>query len=83
MKLNVKAMALTCGIFWAVTVLIVASLYCYNGYGTAFIRVIDSIYPGYDAGKSVGEVAIGTAYAFVDGLVGGAIFTWIYNKLAR
>jgi hypothetical protein len=29
----------------------------------------------------VGSVVIGTIYAFVDGLVGGAIFGWLYNLI--
>lgn len=83
MKLNVKAMALTFSIFWGVTVLFVALLNLYNGYGTAFLKVVHSIYPGYHAYQTASQIAIGTAYALVDGFIGGAIFAWLYNKLAK
>lgn len=83
MKLNTKALALSCGIFWAVMFLFVAVLNAFTGYGSAFIKVVHSIYPGYHGDTTPVQIAMGTAYAFVDGIIGGAIFSWIYNKLAK
>jgi len=82
MKLSVKALALTMGILWAVAFFLVATLNQFKGgYAAPFLNVVDSIYPGYDMG-GFGSVIIGTLYAFVDGLIGGAIFAWVYNKLS-
>ena len=80
MKLNLKALAFTSGILWAVAVLItgIANL-IRSGYGTTFLQVIASIYPGYEVTRSFGAVVIGTLYALVDGAVGGLIFAWLYN----
>ena len=80
MKLNLKALAFTSGILWAVAVLItgIANL-IWSGYGTTFLQVIASIYPGYEVTRSFGAVVIGTLYALVDGAVGGLIFAWLYN----
>ncbi len=80
MKLNLKALAFTAGILWAVAVLItgIANL-IWSGYGTTFLQVIASIYPGYEVTRSFGAVVIGTLYALVDGAVGGLIFAWLYN----
>jgi len=83
MKLNIKAFCLTAGILWAVAVFLVgvANL-MWSGYGGAFLQVIASIYPGYDASPSIGAVIVGTLYALVDGLVLGLIFAWVYNLFA-
>ncbi len=32
---------------------------------------------------SIAEVVIGTIYGTVDGLIGGAVFAWLYNQFAR
>ena len=83
MKLNIKAFCLTTGILWAVAVFLVgvANL-MWSGYGGAFLQVIASIYPGYDASRSIGAVIVGTVYALVDRLVLGLVFAWVYNLFA-
>ncbi len=83
MKLNIKAFCLTTGILWAVAVFLVgvANL-MWSGYGGAFLQVIASIYPGYDASPSIGAVIVGTLYALVDGLALGLVFAWVYNLFA-
>jgi hypothetical protein len=42
-----------------------------------------SIYPGYHANHSIAQVVIGSLYAAADGLIGGAVFGWLYNWLAK
>ena len=80
MRLNLKAITLTAGIIWALAIFMtgIANL-IWSGYGDAFLKVIASIYPGFNAGGSFGDVIIGTLYAFVDGAACGLIFGWIYN----
>lgn len=82
MKLNLKALALTAGTMWALAILItgVANL-IWSGYGTTFLQLLASIYPGYDATRSIGAVIVGTLYALVDGAVFGLVFGWLYNLL--
>ena len=41
-----------------------------------------SVYPGYDAAASIGQVMLMTVYGLVDGAVAGLIFGWLYNRLA-
>jgi len=79
MLLNVKAFALTCAIIW--------------GFGLFFLTwwlvalegpsdtatFIGRIYRGYSV-TPVGSL-VGLAWAFVDGLMGGAIFAWLYNLI--
>ena len=84
MKLDISALALTCGLIWGGAVLVVAvANQLWSPYGGALLNLAASIYPGYHPSGGVGSVVTGTAYALVDGGVGGAIFAWLYNSLAR
>ncbi len=83
MRLNTVAMAVAFGILWGACVLLVGiANMIWPGYGQAFLQVCASIYPGYHFGTGVGSVFIGTIYALIDGFIGGAIFGWLYNRLA-
>lgn len=80
MKLNLKALVLTAGILWALAVFFVGVLNLISsGYGVAFLQLIASIYPGYHATGSVGDLIVGTLYALVDGAICGLVFGWLYN----
>ena len=84
MRLNVTALALTAGLFWGAALLIVAAAnLIWPGYGRAFLDLAASLYPGYSPGGGVGSVITATLYALVDGAIGGALFGWLYNVLAR
>ncbi|MBM3359492.1 MAG: hypothetical protein FJY54_17425 [Betaproteobacteria bacterium] len=84
MRFNVMALSVTAGVFWGAAILIVgvANL-IWPGYGKAFLDLVSSVYPGYDAAPSFGDVMIGTIYGFVDGAIGGAIFGWLYNLVSH
>lgn len=83
MKLDIKGMAITLGLVWGAAVLLVgiANLIWPN-YGQAFLELVASIYPGYTAGPSVGQLIVGTLYGLVDGAVAGAVIAWLYNLFA-
>ncbi len=83
MKLNVMALTFTAGILWALAVLLVgvANL-IWPQYGSAFLQMLASIYPGYQATSSFGAVIVGTLYALVDGAICGLVFGWLYNMFA-
>lgn len=82
MKLSVKGLALTAGIVWAVCILCTGILnLIWPSYGGAFLDMVRSIYPGYAAMSGFFGVIVGTCYGFVDGLVCGALFGWIYNMV--
>ena len=80
MKLNLKAFALTTGLVWGI------GLFCLTWWIILFegatheVTLIGQIYRGYCI-SPVGSV-IGLAWAFVDGVIGGAIFAWLYNLLS-
>jgi hypothetical protein len=80
MKLNVKAFALTSGILWALGLFFLTWwIIAFDG-TAAGPTLIGRLYRGYSI-SPLGSV-IGLIYAFFDGLVGGAIFAWLYNRLS-
>jgi hypothetical protein len=56
---------------------------CRPDYGREFLSVVSSIYPGYHASGSAGDVITGTLYALVDGAVFGLVFGWLYNLIVK
>ena len=85
MKLNTKAFALTCGLLWGFGLLLItwwiilfegqADLAAVN-YTPPFLGLV---YRGYSF--TVMGSLIGLVWALADGLIGGAIFAWVYNYL--
>ena len=82
MKLNIKVFALaTATIFGAVVFLTGLANLIWPVYANAFLQIMASVYPGYDASGSFGDLIIGSLYAFLDGAVVGLVFSWLYNFL--
>jgi hypothetical protein len=80
MKLDIKALVLTSGILWPLALLLVGGAnLIWSGYGGAFVQLMASIYPGYHAAGSVGDLIVGVLYALVDGAVCALVFGWLYN----
>ncbi|MCP5111841.1 MAG: hypothetical protein GY953_13505 [bacterium] len=84
MKLSVKAFAITCGLVWSGALLLVGLLNLASAdYGSAFLEMVASIYYGYHASGSFGDLIVGVLYALVDGAISGLFFAWLYNVVAR
>jgi hypothetical protein len=81
MRLNIKAMVLALGILWGAAVLVtgLANL-IWSSYGTGFLQLLASIYPGYKASGSIGDLITGVLYSLVDGGLFGLILAWLYNR---
>ena len=79
MRLNVKAFALTCALLWGFGVFLLTWwIIAFDG-ATGEVTWLGRVYRGY-AISPAGSV-IGLMWALVDGLIGGAIFAWLYNLL--
>jgi hypothetical protein len=85
MKFNVIQLGLTFSIIWAVIILLVGiTNLIFPGYGVAFLKIIDSIYPGYHFGKwGFGGVIVATLYAALDGFILGIVSAWVFNLLGK
>jgi hypothetical protein len=84
MKLDVRAFALSCALIWGFGLLIV-TLWIVMFEGQAAPDgpppFLGLIYRGYRL--TLPGAFIGLAWAFADGLIGGAILAWLYNLLRR
>jgi hypothetical protein len=80
MKLNIKSFALTCGLVWGLALFLLTWwIIAFDGV-TGEPTLIGRLYRGYSI--SPAGSFIGLAWAFGDGLIGGAIFAWLYNLFA-
>ena len=84
MRLSVRSMALAGGVMWGVLCMFVVGLgnMMWPGFGQGLLDLAASLYPGYQATLSFGQVLIGTLYGLLDGAICGAIFAWLYNCFA-
>ena len=80
MKLNIKAFGLTCGILWGLLVLLSTYWIIVTGSAGNTLALLQKFYFGYSVSWLGG--IIGLIWGFVDGLICGAIFAWLYNKLS-
>jgi hypothetical protein len=77
MKLNIKAFALVCGIFWGLIVFKLTWWQILLNGATGELTYIGRIYLGYNI-SPLGSF-IGLIWGFFHGLIVGAIFAWLYN----
>lgn len=83
MKMNIKALAIAIGVIWSAGVLLVGLAHlAWPTYGTAFLDLTASIYPGFHPDGGFPAVIVGALYAFVDGAIGGGVIAWLYNKFS-
>jgi hypothetical protein len=80
MKLNVSAFALTCALIWGIGLFAITWWIMLFAGDVEYKTLLSRVYLGY-AVTPVGSV-FGLLWAFFDGLIGGAIFAWLYNLLA-
>jgi hypothetical protein len=81
MKLNVKAFALTCALVWGLGLFTLTWWVIVFEGATGQATVIGLAYRGYNISPT-GSL-IGLIWAFPDGLIGGAIFAWLYNLISQ
>ena len=84
MRLSVKAMTLAFGLVWG--------LYAVGGtgllnllwppYGGRALEIFSSVYPGYHAERSFGEVLVAACYGMLDGGAAGFLVAVVYNFFA-
>lgn len=80
MKLNVKAFALTCGILFGIGLFLVTWWKIIFQGVTNNPTFIGGIFRGFTI-SPLGSV-IGLVWAFVVGLIIGAVFAYLYNRIA-
>jgi len=81
MKLDVLPFALSVGIVWGLGLFILTWwLILFEG-PTGDVTLLGRFYRGYSV-SGLGSL-VGVAWRFFDGVVGGAVFAWLYNCLSE
>jgi hypothetical protein len=84
MTASVKSITMTFAILWGGCMLIVGLINLADpSYGSEFLRMMSSIYPGADTSRTLGRVLLGTLYGVIDGAIGGYLFAILYRALNR
>ncbi len=82
MEKSIVAAGLATGSLWGGALLTVGLANLVNpGYGSAFLRVISSVYPGANTERSIERVLLGAAYGFTDGFIAGALLVGLYRAM--
>lgn len=79
MKLNIKKTSLLSGIIYALGFLVVTLWIVHRDGATGRRNIISRIYRGFNF--SVPGSIIGTVWAFFDGLICGAAYAWLNNRI--
>ena len=80
MKFNIKAFALTTGLFWGLGLFFITWWIIFFEGATGETLIIGRLYLGYNI-SPIGSI-IGLLWGLVDGIIGGAIFALLYNTLS-
>jgi hypothetical protein len=81
MRFSVKSFALTCGILIGLGVFLLTWWIIIFDGSSCETTFIGRIYRGYNI-SPLGSL-FGLIWGFIDGLIGGAVFAWLYNLLAK
>ena len=81
MALNAKNLGIAGGVLWGVMIFLMTLASVQWGYGTAFLDVWVSVYPGYTI-TWVGSI-IGLVYGFIDGFIALFVVGYVYNWLEK
>jgi hypothetical protein len=79
MRLNVKAFALSFALIWGLGLFFLTWWIMWFEGASHEPTLIGLIYRGYNISPK-GSV-LGLIWGFIDGLIGGAIFAWLYNRI--
>ena len=81
MKLNVKPFSLSAGLIWGSGLFLLTWWIIFFDGITGEPTLFGRLYRGYSISPA-GSI-IGLGWAFMDGLIGGAIFAWLYNLIDK
>ena len=81
MRLSAKALAMAGALVWGGYGMLVTGLLnlIWPPYGEHFLITMSSVYPGFHANRTIGDVLTGACYGALDGAVGGLLLAWVYN----
>ncbi len=81
MPINVRASALSLGIIWGLLVFGFTWWLYFRHISVGQPTLVGKVYPYYTI-SPLGSL-LGLIYGFIDGLIVGGAFAWIYNRLKK
>ena len=81
MKIDIKALALACSILWGSVVFLVTWWIILLDGASGDPTWLAQVYRGYSI-SPLGSI-IGLAWGLADGLIGGAVLAWLYNRFVK
>jgi hypothetical protein len=84
MRISVLAMTLAFALVWGLYGMLGTGVLnlLWPPYGEHFLMTMSSVYPGYHATRTVGDVLVAAAYGIADGGVAGCLIATLYNFFA-
>ena len=76
-KLHAPSLGFAFGILWGASLILLALLVMFWGWGTPLLDLFGSVYIGYKA--TFTGILLGAAWGFVDGFISGVVIAWLYN----
>lgn len=76
-KLSAIGLGMAAAVVSALSMLVLGILNMKYGIGAEWIKLVATVYKGYDV--TWHGIGLGAGYAAVEGFVGGLLFGWIYN----
>jgi len=77
--LDIKRVAITCGITLAAVAFVLGAYCSLYGIGSGLVAILSTVWHGY--GPSPFGVGAGVVWGLVHGGLIGALLAWVYNKL--
>ena len=81
MKLNIRASAISLGIVWGLMIFLFTWWLYFRQISLGQPTLVGKVYPFFTI-SPLGSL-LGLVYGFIDGLVVGAAFAWLYNRLSK
>ena len=77
-EIDVKRFAVAAGCTLALALFSLAAFTTLYNIGAGFVQVLATVFQGY--GPTPVGAGIGVIWGMIDGIIGGALFAWVYNN---
>ena len=78
------ALGVTLGVLWAASMGIIGAIHTLlPDYGSDFLQMMASLYPGILNSGTIPGSVVGGLYGLVDGFLAGFVVAWVYNFVLK
>lgn len=84
MRISPMALGVTLGVLWGASMGIIGALHgLIPDYGSDFLQMMASLYPGILGSGVIPGTVVGILYGLVDGFLAGFVVAWVYNFVLK